>query len=98
MVNIAKTVFVEWFFFFFSSRRRHTRLQGDWSSDVCSSDLELEAPFHLAVVQLEHVEWLTTQSREDEAEPLLAEARETFERLGAKPWLERIAQDRKSVV
>src|SRR5688500_20310704 len=27
------------FTFFFSSRRRHTRLQGDWSSDVCSSDL-----------------------------------------------------------
>src|SRR5256885_2687858 len=26
---------------FFSSRRRHTRLQGDWSSDVCSSDLKL---------------------------------------------------------
>src|SRR5256885_8093224 len=26
-------------FFFFSSRRRHTILQGDWSSDVCSSDL-----------------------------------------------------------
>src|SRR2546426_6802603 len=26
-------------FFFFSSRRRHTRLQGVWSSDVCSSDL-----------------------------------------------------------
>src|SRR5256885_4832885 len=30
-------------FFFFSSRRRHTRLQGDWSSDVCSSDLIAEA-------------------------------------------------------
>src|ERR1039457_7538964 len=30
---------VSFFFFFFSSRRRHTRLQGDWSSDVCSSDL-----------------------------------------------------------
>src|SRR5256885_8901420 len=29
--------------FFFSSRRRHTRLQGDWSSDVCSSDLRLDA-------------------------------------------------------
>src|SRR5688500_19523533 len=27
------------YYFFFSSRRRHTRLQGDWSSDVCSSDL-----------------------------------------------------------
>src|SRR5690348_17397729 len=26
--------------FFFSSRRRHTRWTGDWSSDVCSSDLE----------------------------------------------------------
>src|SRR5690348_18194706 len=30
------------FFFFFSSRRRHTRWTGDWSSDVCSSDLFLE--------------------------------------------------------
>src|SRR5256885_3989800 len=30
-------------FFFFSSRRRHTRLQGDWSSDVCSSDLRPRA-------------------------------------------------------
>src|SRR5438874_10136653 len=28
------------FFFFFSSRRRHTRSLRDWSSDVCSSDLE----------------------------------------------------------
>src|SRR4051794_41909146 len=29
--------------FFFSSRRRHTRWTGDWSSDVCSSDLVPEA-------------------------------------------------------
>src|SRR6266446_2836368 len=34
MIKYANTCF-----FFFSSRRRHTRLQGDWSSDVCSSDL-----------------------------------------------------------
>src|ERR1039457_5793436 len=27
---------------FYSSRRRRTRLQGDWNSDVCSSDLKLE--------------------------------------------------------
>src|SRR3989449_11171747 len=27
-------------FFFFSSRRRHTRCSRDWSSDVCSSDLD----------------------------------------------------------
>src|SRR6266581_9261884 len=31
------------FFFFFSSRRRHTRWTGDWSSDVCSSDLKATA-------------------------------------------------------
>src|SRR5688500_18079678 len=31
--------------FFFSSRRRHTRLQGDWSSDVCSSDLIMTDAF-----------------------------------------------------
>src|SRR6266542_1589246 len=29
------------FFFFFSSRRRHTRCYRDWSSDVCSSDLDV---------------------------------------------------------
>src|SRR5882762_4479362 len=29
--------------FFFSSRRRHTRFKCDWSSDVCSSDLEAPA-------------------------------------------------------
>src|SRR5437879_7219084 len=31
----------EYGYFFFSSRRRHTRYIGDWSSDVCSSDLKL---------------------------------------------------------
>src|SRR5690348_17555520 len=30
--------------FFFSSRRRHTRWTGDWSSDVCSSDLVVFRP------------------------------------------------------
>src|SRR5436189_5502974 len=36
------------FFFFFSSRRRHTRYIGDWSSDVCSSDLAPRAHRGLA--------------------------------------------------
>src|SRR5256885_6762116 len=39
--NLVRLLWI-WYrcrFFFFSSRRRHTRLQGDWSSDVCSSDL-----------------------------------------------------------
>src|SRR5207302_3664724 len=39
-----------WFCFFFSSRRRHTRFSRDWSSDVCSSDLDPDA--------VETSEWL----------------------------------------
>src|SRR3712207_9072667 len=31
------------YIFFFASRRRHTRYWRDWSSDVCSSDLEIDA-------------------------------------------------------
>src|SRR5207249_7411945 len=31
---------------FFSSRRRHTRSKRDWSSDVCSSDLDMGHEFH----------------------------------------------------
>jgi hypothetical protein len=51
---------------------------------------QLELPFYLAVVQLEHGEWLAARGRPDDAQPLLAEARETFERLQAQPWLERV--------
>src|SRR5438094_7489188 len=60
-------------FFFFSSRRRHTRSYGDWSSDVCSSDLYgvqergLPRP-HLA-------------GQDDEALPLLDAVLELGERL-----------------
>src|SRR5438876_6455191 len=39
MVWYASYILAIYFFFFFSSRRRHTRWTGDWSSDVCSSDL-----------------------------------------------------------
>jgi predicted ATPase/class 3 adenylate cyclase len=48
--------------------------------------------FYLAVTQLEHAEWLAGQGRNEEAQPLLVEARETFEQLRATPWLERAAQ------
>src|SRR5690606_18440934 len=40
MLSLCSAV-VFFFFFFFSSRRRHTRFSRDWSSDVCSSDLEV---------------------------------------------------------
>src|SRR5690606_39873054 len=37
--------------FFFSSRRRHTRFSRDWSSDVCSSDLDARNNGTLLVAQ-----------------------------------------------
>jgi predicted ATPase len=53
---------------------------------------ELSMPFYVAVTVLERAEWLVGQGRSADAEPLLAEAREIFERLEAKPWLERASQ------
>src|SRR2546426_7863800 len=48
------------FFFFFSSRRRHTRLQGDWSSDVCSSDLTVaSSPSAIASSRTSGAGWNT---------------------------------------
>src|SRR3989475_13176848 len=49
-------------FFFFSSRRRHTRFDCDWSSDVCSSDLDSSAQFGDQVARwrvLDDSLWLT---------------------------------------
>src|ERR1039458_4337762 len=44
-------------FYFFSSRRRHTRCLSDWSSDVCSSDLQMlgfvKDQQHLALTEIE---------------------------------------------
>ena len=52
--------------------------------------LEFAAPFPLAVVRIEHAERLVAAGSGDEAADLAAEARQTFERLGATPWLERL--------
>jgi len=53
--------------------------------------------FPLAVTQLEHGEWLTGRGRADDADALLAEAREIFERLEAIPWLERVDATRPAL-
>jgi tetratricopeptide (TPR) repeat protein len=68
---------------------RHDRVDENFRS-AAAVFLEFGFAFYLAATQLEHVEWLVGHGRVAEAEPLLAEARETFEWLGAKPWLERI--------
>ena len=51
---------------------------------------ELQIPFYAARVELQHAEWLIAHERADEAHALLTAARETFERLGAALWLERL--------
>ena len=51
---------------------------------------EFGMPYWLALTLLEQGEWLTSEGRAAEAEPLLAEARETFERLEATRWLQRM--------
>ena len=75
--------------------RARAHLAGDDpASDALFSTAESEfrghgLPFHLAVCLLEHAEWLAEREHDDDAAPLLAEAHETFGRLGATPWLQR---------
>ena len=59
---------------------------------ACAVFQELAVPFQLGRMQLEYAEWLAAQGRAEEAQPVLVEARAIFERLGAKPWLERLGQ------
>ncbi|MGH7540092.1 MAG: hypothetical protein ACRELC_03740, partial [Gemmatimonadota bacterium] len=74
-----------------AARGNHDQVEERFRS-AASLCREFGLVFHLAVTQLEHAEWLTGQGRADEAQPLLAEARQTFDRLQATPWLERAAQ------
>jgi class 3 adenylate cyclase/tetratricopeptide (TPR) repeat protein len=51
---------------------------------------ELGIPFWTAVADFELASWLSGHGRPNEAAPLLDRARETFHRLEAAPWLERV--------
>jgi len=55
---------------------------------AASAFREMASPFHLAVVSLERAEGL---GETDEARTLRDEARASFERLGARPWVDRAA-------
>jgi class 3 adenylate cyclase/tetratricopeptide (TPR) repeat protein len=57
--------------------------------DAATRLRDLGIVFWLAVTLLEHAEWLAARDRPGDAEWLLAEAREIFERLEATPWIER---------
>ena len=53
---------------------------------------ELEAVFWTAATELEFSEWLVSQGRAEESAPLLDSARIVFERVSARPWLERLGR------
>ncbi len=52
---------------------------------------ERSAPFWLAVTLLEQAELLVSLGRAAEAGPGLSEVRQIFERLEARPWLDRVS-------
>ena len=52
---------------------------------------KLEMPYDVGTSLVAQAEWLVGRDREAEAEPLVAEAREIFQRLRARPMLERLA-------
>jgi class 3 adenylate cyclase/tetratricopeptide (TPR) repeat protein len=74
------------------ARRFRARLgQDDGGFEAAAARFrDLQLPFHLAVTLVEHGERLADQGRGSEAEPLLAEAAEIFDELGATPWLRRV--------
>jgi hypothetical protein len=73
------------------ARRFRAKLSGDLSgfTEAASRFRKLDMRFWLAVTELEHAERLLELGQDSEAAPLLAEAREIFEQLEARPWLER---------
>jgi class 3 adenylate cyclase/tetratricopeptide (TPR) repeat protein len=71
-----------------AARGDHAKVDSRFRAAVARSR-EFDLPLYLALTQVEHAEWLETQGRADDAEPLLVEAAATFERLGAVPWLDR---------
>jgi class 3 adenylate cyclase/tetratricopeptide (TPR) repeat protein len=84
----------------YTARFRARLPEVDTESELRTAErifVELEMVFDAAVVQLELAEWLIAEGRESEAEPLLAAAFDTFERLGAQPWIERATQTRQRV-
>src|SRR5699024_11456006 len=57
------------FHFFFSSRRRHTISKRDWSSDVCSSDLNPGLSFLAVNLSTTPQDWLKTLTSASTSKP-----------------------------
>ena len=74
-------------------RARLAALRGEAEpplDDAVTALRNVEEPFWVATALLEQAEWLAAHGRSNEIDPLLTEARDVFERLGAQPRLERL--------
>src|SRR6202163_2231335 len=85
----------------FSSRRRHTRSPGDWSSDVCSSDLQLDVHIHVyssGCLEIQRMLAFRDWLRRNDDDRLLYES--TKRRLAQKDWpdMNAYAQAKSAVV
>src|SRR5438445_5915811 len=84
--------------FFFSSRRRHTRYWRDWSSDVCSSDLNFGRHFFIHLEAGPEVdEEVTAEIRAVDPEAAAEPGHDEREQRPQIPVREIRGQDRKSV-
>jgi tetratricopeptide (TPR) repeat protein len=75
------------------ARLRARLFEGDAVTELETAERifrDLEAVFFAAVAQAERAEHLVAAGRSREASELLDDSRATFERLRAKPWLERV--------
>ena len=75
------------------SRFRARLPEHDAESELATAErlfAESEMPFYVAVTRLARAEHLLASDESEQARSLLTRARETFERLGARPWLDRV--------
>src|SRR2546426_3813186 len=97
LIIMTRTVTMRLFlmFFFFSSRRRHTRLQGDWSSDVCSSDLRVGGRQQL-VGRADELRDLRRRERRADQVPLGEVAAQAAQQVPGGRLLHALGEDRES--
>src|SRR5205085_5740203 len=84
--------------FFFSSRRRHTRFDCDWSSDVCSSDLDAKSMriVRAAVTQRWSTPWDLTDSLEGAGDTALFASAEKQQKLDQRSEERRVGKECRS--
>src|SRR5437879_9613446 len=82
--------------FFFSSRRRHTRYIGDWSSDVCSSDLEPDVAERLGLLGQHAARLGQLQQRQEQADQPAAAVRRREQRRQRRSEERRVGKEWRS--